>query len=55
MYVNGLTVYYFRYLESYLEEVHAASNNISKLYETIQHAGNIIPRLYLLITIGFVP
>lgn len=25
---------------------------MSDLYESVQHAGNIIPRLYLLITVG---
>jgi vacuolar protein sorting-associated protein 35 len=25
---------------------------MSDLYETVQHAGNIVPRLYLLITVG---
>lgn len=32
----------------------AGGRSIVELYETVQHAGNIIPRLYLLITVGAV-
>eukprot|EP01119_Soliformovum_irregulare_P001205 TRINITY_DN10924_c1_g1_i1.p1 TRINITY_DN10924_c1_g1~~TRINITY_DN10924_c1_g1_i1.p1 ORF type:complete len:819 (+),score=306.82 TRINITY_DN10924_c1_g1_i1:210-2459(+) len=42
-----------RYLESYLlEEKHG--KRMAELYELVQYAGNILPRLYLLITVGSV-
>jgi vacuolar protein sorting-associated protein 35 len=40
-----------RYLEQYLlEEKHG--KRMSDLYELVQYAGNILPRLYLLVTVG---
>ncbi|XXQ36804.1 Vacuolar protein sorting-associated protein 35 [Plasmodiophora brassicae] len=41
-----------RSLEAYLEDVHLAADKKSNLYEKVQHAGNIIPRLYLLVLVG---
>ncbi|KAG7267128.1 hypothetical protein CRUP_021778 [Coryphaenoides rupestris] len=42
------------YLEVYLTDEFAKGRKVSDLYELIQYAGNIIPRLYLLITVGVV-
>lgn len=41
------------YLASYLKENHP-NNHLADLYELVQYAGNIIPRLYLMITVGTV-
>ena len=41
-----------RHLEMFLVEEHNRGRKLSDLYELVQYAGNIIPRLYLLIT-GF--
>lgn len=43
-----------RHLELYLVEEFKADNKIYELYELVQYAGNIIPRLYLLISVGLV-
>eukprot|EP01103_Thecamoeba_quadrilineata_P016625 TRINITY_DN5601_c0_g1_i1.p1 TRINITY_DN5601_c0_g1~~TRINITY_DN5601_c0_g1_i1.p1 ORF type:complete len:812 (+),score=177.93 TRINITY_DN5601_c0_g1_i1:75-2510(+) len=43
-----------RYLESYLFEEKQKGEKMSKLYELVQYAGNILPRQYLLITVGSV-
>ena len=49
-----------RHLESFFEDEHRRFTDTGKgrsmveLYETVQHAGNIIPRLFLLITVGAV-
>ncbi|VDM58394.1 unnamed protein product [Angiostrongylus costaricensis] len=44
-----------QHLESFLVDEHERNkSNIEKLYECVQYAGAIIPRLYLLITIGVV-
>jgi len=40
-----------RYLSVHLRENHPA-NHLADLYELVQYAGNIIPRLYLMITVG---
>lgn len=40
------------YLGNYLKETQAA--HLSNLYELVQYAGNIVPRLYLMITVGTV-
>lgn len=40
------------YLESYFIEEQKKGRKMSDLYESVQHAANIIPRLYLLITVG---
>ena len=44
-----------QHLESYFyEEVTLHGRKVEDLYEIVQHAGNIVPRLYLLITVGSV-
>eukprot|EP01098_Paradermamoeba_levis_P003435 TRINITY_DN1567_c0_g1_i1.p1 TRINITY_DN1567_c0_g1~~TRINITY_DN1567_c0_g1_i1.p1 ORF type:complete len:801 (-),score=266.26 TRINITY_DN1567_c0_g1_i1:33-2435(-) len=43
-----------RYLESFLLEEHSKGKRISEFYELVQYCGNILPRLYLLITVGSV-
>ncbi|KAN0032657.1 hypothetical protein ACTFIV_006565 [Dictyostelium citrinum] len=44
---------YLQYLNTYLyEEKHG--KKMIELYEVVQHAGNVLPRLYLLITVGSV-
>ncbi|KAI9726162.1 MAG: Vacuolar protein sorting-associated protein 35 [Chrysothrix sp. TS-e1954] len=40
-----------RHLSVYLRESHPV-NHLADLYELVQYAGNIIPRLYLMITVG---
>ncbi|KAG5929664.1 hypothetical protein E4U42_005096 [Claviceps africana] len=40
-----------RYLSVHLRESHPV-NHLADLYELVQYAGNIIPRLYLMITVG---
>lgn len=42
-----------RHLAVYLRENHPV-NHLADLYELVQYAGNIIPRLYLMITVGTV-
>ena len=43
-----------RHLEAFFgEEARHGKSNL-ELYELVQHAGNILPRLYLLITVGVV-
>jgi vacuolar protein sorting-associated protein 35 len=39
-------------LESHFIEEQRKGRKMANLYETVQHAGSIIPRLYLLITVG---
>lgn len=43
-----------RHLQLFLVEEHTRGRKLSDLYELVQYAGNIIPRLYLLITVGAV-
>ncbi|XP_072168725.1 vacuolar protein sorting-associated protein 35-like [Diadema setosum] len=43
-----------RYLEQYLLDEYQKGHKIADLYELVQYAGNIVPRLYLLITVGIV-
>jgi len=43
-----------RHLQSYLTDEFQKGKLISDLYELVQYAGNIIPRLYLLVTVGVV-
>ncbi|KAK6066709.1 vacuolar sorting protein 35 [Seiridium cupressi] len=40
-----------RYLSVHLREIHP-QNHLADLYELVQYAGNIIPRMYLMITVG---
>ncbi|KAK4934655.1 retromer complex subunit Vps35 [Elasticomyces elasticus] len=42
-----------RHLSEYLRESHPV-NHLADLYELVQYAGNIIPRLYLMVTVGTV-
>jgi hypothetical protein len=44
-----------RYLESFLVEEHKRGKRLSDLYELVQYAGNILPRLYLLVTGAHAP
>ncbi|WVR05955.1 hypothetical protein IAU60_002982 [Kwoniella sp. DSM 27419] len=44
-----------RYLSNYLYEGHTeGKHHLADLYELVQYAGNIVPRLYLMITVGSV-
>ncbi|KIY47630.1 vacuolar protein sorting-associated protein 35 [Fistulina hepatica ATCC 64428] len=44
-----------RHLSNYLYEAHTSGkHHLADLYELVQYAGNIIPRLYLMITVGSV-
>uniref|UniRef100_H2ZLG3 Vacuolar protein sorting-associated protein 35 n=1 Tax=Ciona savignyi TaxID=51511 RepID=H2ZLG3_CIOSA len=43
-----------RHLQSYLTDEFQKGRLVSDLYELVQYAGNIIPRLYLLVTVGVV-
>lgn len=42
-----------RHLSDYLRESHPV-NHLADLYELVQYAGNIVPRLYLMVTVGTV-
>ncbi|CAI7658554.1 unnamed protein product [Penicillium pancosmium] len=42
-----------RHLSVYLKENHPV-NHLADLYELVQYAGNIVPRLYLMVTVGTV-
>eukprot|EP00116_Pleurobrachia_bachei_P001427 sb/3461689/ len=42
------------HLNMYMSGEFIKENKIADLYELVQHAGNILPRLYLLITVGVV-
>lgn len=39
-------------LSQYLVENHPARHHLADLYELVQYTGNILPRLYLMITVG---
>lgn len=44
-----------RHLTNYLTEAHETERHkLSELYELVQYAGNVVPRLYLMITVGAV-
>ncbi|XP_057653454.1 vacuolar protein sorting-associated protein 35 isoform X2 [Diorhabda carinulata] len=43
-----------RHLELFLVDEFQKSTKVPDLYELVQYAGNIVPRLYLLITVGLV-
>lgn len=43
-----------RHLELYLIDEFQKGRKVTDLYELVQYAGNIVPRLYLLITVGLV-
>jgi vacuolar protein sorting-associated protein 35 len=42
-----------RYLDNYLQD-EKHGKRMAELYELVQYAGNILPRLYLLVTVGSV-
>jgi vacuolar protein sorting-associated protein 35 len=39
-------------LEAFFAEEHSKGRSFSSLYELVQHAGNVVPRLYLLCSVG---
>jgi vacuolar protein sorting-associated protein 35 len=44
-----------RHLSNYLFDAHTqGKHHLADLYELVQYAGNIVPRLYLMITVGSV-
>ena len=44
-----------RHLEQFFQDEHQLrGRKVEELYELVQHCGNIVPRLYLLITVGSV-
>lgn len=43
-----------RHLELFLLDEFQKGRKLADLYELVQYAGNIVPRLYLLITVGLV-
>lgn len=44
-----------RHLTNYLYDAHTQGrHHLADLYELVQYAGNIVPRLYLMITVGSV-
>jgi vacuolar protein sorting-associated protein 35 len=44
-----------RYLTTFLRDTHnSGKNSLSDMYELVQYATSIIPRLYLMITVGSV-
>ncbi len=43
-----------RHLEAHLVDQFGRGNKVTDLYELVQYAGNIVPRLYLLVTVGSV-
>lgn len=43
-----------RHMELYLIDEFQKGSKLDDLYELVQYAGNIVPRLYLLITVGIV-
>lgn len=44
-----------RHVSNYLYEAHTSGkHHLADLYELVQYAGNIVPRLYLMITVGSV-
>eukprot|EP00299_Pterocystis_sp_00344_P019154 c952_g1_i1.p1 GENE.c952_g1_i1~~c952_g1_i1.p1 ORF type:complete len:798 (-),score=170.57 c952_g1_i1:105-2498(-) len=43
-----------RHLEMFFEQESKRGRAIHELYQLVQHAGNVLPRLYLLVTVGAV-
>ena len=43
-----------RHLEQFLLDEFRKGRKVADLYELVQYAGNIVPRMYLLITVGMV-
>lgn len=54
MYIDMAITDELRHLEAYLLEEFEKGRKVPDLYELVQYAGNIVPRLYLLITVGLV-
>ena len=45
-----------RFLSTYIKEAHlSGKQHCADLYEIVQYAGNIVPRMYLMITVGRYP
>ena len=42
------------HLRMFFEDEVSRGRNVADLYELVQHAGNVLPRLYLLVTVGYV-
>jgi vacuolar protein sorting-associated protein 35 len=42
------------HMEQFFNEMRSSGKRMADLYELVQHAGNILPRMYLLITVGSV-
>ena len=40
------------FLENYFLDEHSWGRKMADLYESVQHAAHILPRIYLLITVG---
>ncbi|KFH06859.1 putative vacuolar sorting protein 35 [Toxoplasma gondii MAS] len=47
-----LVFHELQHLSAFFSDKSRHNRKMSELYESVQHAGNIIPRLYLLITVG---
>lgn len=44
-----------RHVTTYLKDAHQSGrHHLADLYELVQYAGNIVPRLYLMVTVGSV-
>ena len=43
-----------RHLEAFFASEQARGRRMLELYELVQHAGNVLPRLYLLLSVGAV-
>ncbi|VDN52725.1 unnamed protein product [Dracunculus medinensis] len=43
-----------QHLEAYLSDEYEKGRQVNDLYELVQYAGNVVPRMYLLITVGVV-
>ncbi|KAH8614492.1 putative Vacuolar protein sorting associated protein 35 [Trypanosoma vivax] len=41
-------------LANFIREEHTKGRSLERMYETVQHTGRIVPRLYLLVTVGSV-
>merc|ERR1719331_2291851 len=42
------------HMEQFFNEMRNSGKRMADLYELVQHAGNILPRMYLLVTVGSV-
>lgn len=47
-----LVFHELQHLSAFFSDRSRHNRKMSELYESVQHAGNILPRLYLLITVG---